>query len=98
MIASIEARLATGSAPGSPRQTGQTWVLGSAPKPVGQPQNILVLVPSSTCTSRPITGSKSATTWSVVVVISSSQLGRGQRADGGFQRCGHPVHPVVGHG
>ena len=26
-----------------PRQTGQTWVLGSAPKSVGQPQNILVL-------------------------------------------------------
>src|ERR1700743_58684 len=47
----------TGRAPGSPRQTGQTLVLGGAPKPVGQPQKILVRVPSCTCTSRPITGS-----------------------------------------
>ena len=57
MVASMAARLATGSEPGRPRQTGQTWVFGSAPKSVGQPQNILVLVPSSTCVSRPITGS-----------------------------------------
>ena len=57
MVASIAALLATGSEPGRPRQTGQTWVLGSAPKSVGQPQNILVLVPSSTWVSRPITGS-----------------------------------------
>jgi hypothetical protein len=61
IVASIAARFATGSAPGRPRQTGQTWVLGSAPKSVGQPQNILVLVPSSTCVSRPMTGSKRAT-------------------------------------
>ena len=27
-----------------PRQTGQTLVLGGAPKPVGQPQNIFVRV------------------------------------------------------
>ncbi len=54
---SIAARLATGSEPGRPRQTGQTWVLGSAPNTVGQPQNILVVVPSSTWVSRPITGS-----------------------------------------
>jgi hypothetical protein len=53
--------LSTGSAPGSPRQTGQTWVFGSAPNAVGQPQNILVAVLSSTCTSRPSTGSKAAT-------------------------------------
>ena len=52
--------LTTGSAPGSPRQTGQTWVLGSAPNPVAQPQNILVAVLSSTWTSRPITGSNLA--------------------------------------
>src|SRR5699024_4615714 len=54
--------LATGSAPGSPMHTGQTWVLGSAPKAVGQPQNILVAVCSSTCTSIPMTGSKRDTT------------------------------------
>jgi hypothetical protein len=57
MVASIAARLATGRLPGSPRHTGQVWVFGSAPKSVGQPQNIFVAVPSSTCVSSPITGS-----------------------------------------
>ncbi len=52
--------LTTGSAPGRPRHTGQVWVLGSAPNSVGQPQNIFVAVLSSTCTSRPITGSKAS--------------------------------------
>ena len=47
--------LATGSDPGSPRQTGQTWVLGSAPNTVGQAQNILVTVPSSQWVSMPMT-------------------------------------------
>src|SRR5207253_6596305 len=50
----------TGNAPGRPRHTGQTCVLGGAPKDVGHPQNILVAVFSSTCTSRPITGSNAA--------------------------------------
>ena len=54
---SIAVRLVTGSDPGRPRHTGHTWLFGSAPNVVGQPQNILVLVPSSTCVSRPITGS-----------------------------------------
>ena len=54
---SIAIRFTTGSEPGRPRQTGQTWLFGSAPKTVGQPQNILVLVPSSTWVSRPISGS-----------------------------------------
>ncbi len=49
--------LTTGSAPGSPRQVGHVCELGSAPRVVAQPQNILVLVPSSTWTSRPMTGS-----------------------------------------
>ena len=31
MVDSIAAALATGSEPGRPRQTGQVWVLGSAP-------------------------------------------------------------------
>jgi hypothetical protein len=47
--------LATGSDPGSPRQTGQTWVLGSAPKVAGQAQNILVAVLSSQWVSMPMT-------------------------------------------
>ena len=57
MVYSIDLALMTGSEPGRPRQTGQTWLFGSAPKPVVQPQNILVLVPSSTWVSRPMTGS-----------------------------------------
>lgn len=57
MADSTPALLTTGSAPGRPRQVGQTWLLASAPSSVEQPQNILVLVPSSTWTSRPITGS-----------------------------------------
>ena len=46
-----------GSEPGSPRHTGQTWVLGSAPNSLAQAQNIFVAVDSSTWTSMPITGS-----------------------------------------
>src|SRR5438552_921523 len=49
--------LSTGSAPGNPKQTGQTLVLGGAPNCVEQPQKILVWVSSCTCTSRPMTGS-----------------------------------------
>ena len=51
--------LSTGSAPGSPRQTGHTFVLGGAPNCVEQPQKILVCVSNWTCTSSPITGSYS---------------------------------------
>ena len=57
IVYSIAIRFTTGSEPGRPRQTGQTWVFGSAPNAVEQPQNILVVVPSSTWVSRPITGS-----------------------------------------
>ena len=57
IVDSMAASFTTGSDPGSARQTGQTCVLTSAPKVVGQPQNILDTVPSSTCTSSPITGS-----------------------------------------
>src|SRR5581483_4366216 len=57
MANSTAARFSTGSAPGIPRHTGQTFVLGGAPKLAGQPQKILVAVASWTCTSRPITGS-----------------------------------------
>ncbi len=57
MASSTASRLNTGSAPGSPRQTGQTLVFGGAPKLVGQPQKILVRVASWQWTSRPMTGS-----------------------------------------
>ena len=61
MADSTALALTTGSDPGRPRQTGQTCVLGSAPKTVEQPQNILDAVFSSTWTSRPRAGSKRAT-------------------------------------
>ncbi len=48
-------RLITGSEPGNPRQTGQVWVFGAAPKVARQPQNILVTVASWAWTSRPMT-------------------------------------------
>src|SRR5580704_14120029 len=57
MAISTARRFRTGKAPGWPRHTGQTLVLGGAPNPVRQPQKILVRVFSWTCTSSPITGS-----------------------------------------
>ncbi len=57
MADSTAASLSTGSDPGSPRHTGHTCVLGSAPNSLAQPQNILVAVDNSTWTSMPITGS-----------------------------------------
>src|SRR3990170_2157302 len=50
--------LGTGNAPGSPRHTGQTLVLGASPKVVEQAQNILDRVLSWTWTSRPMTVSQ----------------------------------------
>ena len=38
MANSTARRLMTGSAPGRPRQTGQTLVLGAEPNSLGQPQ------------------------------------------------------------
>src|SRR5579863_2104178 len=55
-------RLSTGSAPGSPRQTGQVFELGGSPKRVEHAQNALVSVLSCTWTSRPMTGSYCAST------------------------------------
>ena len=60
MADSTPIALTTGSEPGRPRQVGQVCELGSAPSSVEQPQNIFVLVPSSTWTSRPMTGSYDA--------------------------------------
>ena len=62
MADSIALAFTTGSAPGRPRQIGQVFVFGSPPKTFAQPQNIFVFVCSSTCTSRPRTGSYFATT------------------------------------
>jgi hypothetical protein len=57
-MASVTAcRESTGRAPGSPRHTGQTLLLGSSPKPFRQPQKSLVRVSSWAWTSSPITGS-----------------------------------------
>lgn len=50
-------RLSTGNAPGRPRQTGQTLVLGGFPNFVEQEQKIFVAVRSWTWTSSPMTGS-----------------------------------------
>ena len=50
-------RSAPASAPGRPRQTGQTLVFGSEPKLFAQPQKTLVAVRSWTWTSSPMTGS-----------------------------------------
>ena len=50
-------RFRTGSAPGSPRQTGQTWVFGAAPNAALQPQKIFDAVRSWAWISSPITGS-----------------------------------------
>ena len=61
MADSMALAFTTGSDPGSPRQTGQVWVFGSAPNTVEQPQNIFDAVFSSTCTSRPSTGSYRST-------------------------------------
>jgi hypothetical protein len=59
MAYSTTVLLSTGSTPGMPRQTGQTWVLGSAPNLVEQEQKILVRVFNWEWTSRPMTGSNS---------------------------------------
>jgi hypothetical protein len=47
-MSSIALAFGTGSAPGMPRQIGQTFVFGSPPNSLRQPQNIFVTVFSST--------------------------------------------------
>src|SRR5580658_2380550 len=71
-------RFSTGKAPGRPRQTGQTFVFGGAPKRVEHEQKILDTVRSWTCTSSPITGSylaRAATEVSGVLTISCDYKG-----------------------
>src|ERR1700687_3097182 len=50
-------RFSTGKAPGSPRQTGHTFVFGGSPKRVEHEQKIFDAVSSCTWTSSPMTGS-----------------------------------------
>src|SRR6185369_12807132 len=66
---STAAWFGTGRLPGSPRQTGQHCVFGGAPNSVLHPQNILLAVKSSACTSIPITAS-----YRVAVVVISSPV------------------------
>src|SRR5439155_26488375 len=74
--------LSTGSDPGRPRQTGHTLVLGSSPKALRQPQNSLVAVRSSQCTSSPITISQSDSAIDGLLVAGG----------GPFEGGGHPEH------
>src|SRR5207237_3650789 len=85
--------LSTGSAPGNPRQTGQTLVLGGAPKRVEQPQKILVWVSSCTCTSRPMTGSyfsRTRTASSLLLAISKDYSRANFCGAGALARGGSP--------
>src|SRR5712692_375120 len=84
-------RLRTGNAPGKPRQTGQTLVLGGLPKWVEQEQKILVAVRSWTCTSSPMSGSylaRAATDVSGVVTISGDYSAHLWRGDDHFGLAG----------
>src|SRR5947207_9267797 len=90
----------TGNAPGRPRQTGQTLVLGGAPNCVEQPQKIFVCVSSCTCTSRPMTGSyfsRTRTASSLLLAISDDY----SRADSGARAslpASASTKQVSGHG
>jgi hypothetical protein len=57
-IEAIASAFGTGSEPGSPRHTGQTFALGGDPNSLRHPQNIFVRVDSSTWHSNPMTDSK----------------------------------------
>src|SRR5690348_1035965 len=57
MARSSACPLNTGKAPGRPRHTGQTFLLGGSPKRVEQAQKAFVSVASWTCTSSPTTHS-----------------------------------------
>lgn len=65
---------------GWPKQTGQTFELGSAPNSEAQPQKALVVVLSCTCVSMPITASYS--TWAHTVARKAAE------GAGGWQTAG----------
>ena len=80
--ASTAASFSTGSAPGSPRQTGQVRVLGSSSSSasVEQPQKIFVSVSSWTWTSSPMTVARSrAVACAVITGISLGPSGKAYR-------------------
>src|ERR1700744_4337018 len=86
---SMALALRTGSAPGRPRQTEQTLVLGAAPNLFAHPQKALVAVSSCTCTSRPLTGSYLSRTSGAVAAADMSSFYCAERdaaADGGCRR------------
>src|ERR1700685_822774 len=84
--------LSTGSAPGRPRQVGQTWVLGSPPYSLRQPQKALGCGRSWTWTSSPMTGwylartsGESAEIVDIIKLNSSNELSRRIIDDGGVR-------------
>src|SRR6266508_5664236 len=76
----------TGSEPGSPRHTGQTFVFGSAPNSFLHEQNSFVAVASSTCTSRPITASHVVVVVAVMPDSRRARTTRPERVHGQTQR------------
>src|SRR5271169_385653 len=87
---STASRFSTGSEPGSPRHTGQTLLLGGAPKAAEHEQKILLRVRSWTWTSSPITGSylaRAPTAVAEVVTIIADY------SCGGFPAHGAPSPP-----
>src|SRR5580765_3621220 len=83
MESSIAFRFGTGSAPGSPRHTGHTSVLGGAPNHrAWQPQNIFDSVLSSTWVSMPMTSS-----YGGAVTSLTRRLDRWRRRRGAALEC-----------
>src|SRR4051812_49281089 len=93
MADSTALALTTGIAPGRPRHTGQTWVLGSAPNSVAHPQNIFEAVFSSTCTSSPNAGSKRSSASSNDIVETVVVMRPPGRAQG--EPAGRPTGPAA---
>src|SRR5579871_3315806 len=87
--------LRTGKAPGRPRQTGQTLVLGASPKRFAQEQNIVLAVRSWTWTSSPMTGSylprAAMAGWDVVAMIDYKGEGISSHVSQKRRDMGHPV-------
>src|SRR5947207_14798150 len=59
----------TGSMPGNAASTGDTWLFGSAPKPVAAPENSFDLAITWAWVSRPITRSHSPVRTSINAVM-----------------------------
>src|SRR6266478_1837287 len=87
-------RFSTGKAPGSPRHTGHTFVLGGSPKRVEHEQKIFDAVSSCTWTSSPMTGSyfasKSSETAGVVAISRDYNFAGGAPGVPARPRCCRP--------